>query len=356
MKAEYTVSLYVICFLLLGIGTSVTPTGASEVTVRLADINSAITLPPGNFRWLDVADYQFDGTWIETYDYTQADVTVTYEIANGILRGTLTAFNLKPNFAYQLKLNGSSGTPSNEDIGLAGRWWQEQWNGSQWTNGQNLNNKGDGSFPNPNDVLYFARRDIPDATSPTGLLYKYTGYIVFNYFITDENGHASLPFEVNSSYHVLWKTTQRTWTAADGPIKSATFDPDPALSPAYNTDYGEATVSIFGEWERLPVGEIFPEIGDDFEAQLVLTEESFHGSGGEYAGGWAAAMSANIIPFPVDVDQDRDVDIYDLALFGLAYGSSAGEVNFDDSCDFDRDNDVDMGDLDNFALNFGQVY
>jgi hypothetical protein len=76
--------------------------------------------------------------------------------------------------------------------------------------------------------------------------------------------------------------------------KTHTFDVDPATSLAYDTDYGEATVSIFGEWERLPVGGVFPNIGDDFEAQLILTEESFHGSGGQYAGGWAAAMSADI--------------------------------------------------------------
>ncbi len=223
---------------------------------------------------------------------------MTYEIVAGSSGGTLTATNLKPNFAYQLKLNGIAGTPSNEAIGLAGRWLQEEWNGTQWANGQNLNNKGDGSSPNPNDVLYFARRDVADPTSPTGLRYKFTGYLVFDYFIAGENGVANFSFETASSYHVLWKTTQRTRTASDGPIKTATFDPDPALSPAYDTDYGDATISIFEEWERLPVGGIFPNIGDDFEAQLILTEESFHGSGGQYAGGWAAAMSADTPPFP----------------------------------------------------------
>ena len=207
----------------------------------------------------------------------------------------MTAVNLKPNFAYQLKLAGNPDVDAgaNEHIGLAGRWWQEQWNGSAWVNGQNLNNKGDGSSPSPNDDLYFARRDIPEASSPTGLLYKFTGYLVFDYFITDENGDAIVSFETNSSYHVLWKTSQRTWTASDGPIKTHTFDVDPATSPAYDTDYGESSVSIFGEWERLPVGGIFLQPGD-YIAELILTEESFHGSGGTFAGNWAAAMGANI--------------------------------------------------------------
>ena len=129
MKAEYKLSLYVICFLLLGIGTFVTPTSAYEVTVHLADINSATTIPPGNFRWLDVANQPFSQFFRENYDYTQADVEVTYEIVGDSFQGTLTATNLKPNFAYQLKLSGIPGTAANERIGLAGRWWQEQWNG-----------------------------------------------------------------------------------------------------------------------------------------------------------------------------------------------------------------------------------
>jgi hypothetical protein len=141
-------------------------------------------------------------------------------------------------------------------IGLAGRWWQEEWDGSQWTGGQNLNTKGDGSSPNPNDLLYFARRDDPDTTSPTGLNYRYTGYLVCDYFITDENGDALLDFEANSSYHVLWNTVQLSHTSNDGPEKSATFNPDPAQT-AYDTDFDESTITIFGEWERLPVGGIY---------------------------------------------------------------------------------------------------
>jgi hypothetical protein len=165
MKAEYKLSLFVICFLLLGIGTFVTPTSASEVTIYLEDINSATTIPPGNFCRLDVANQPYGSNFIDTYDYTQADVTVSCEVVAGILQGTLMAFNLKPNFAYQLKLAGNPDldTDSNERIGLAGRWWQEEWNGTEWMNGQNLNDKGISLRPvypelNPNDVNYFARK------------------------------------------------------------------------------------------------------------------------------------------------------------------------------------------------------
>lgn len=262
------------------------------VTTNLDEIS---TTPSSSYRWLDVADQAYSQDYQSSYNYTLATVEVVYDAIGNSLHGTLTATNLKPNFAYQLKLAGNPDidADANERIGLAGRWWQEEWDGTKWTNGQNLNNKGDGSSPSPNDNTYFSRRDITDSTSPTGLHYRYTGYLVFDYFITDQDGKAALEFEANSSFHVLWKTTQRTPTTSDGPPKTATFDVDPLLAPAYDTDYGEANVTIFGEWERLPVGGVFLQPGD-YTADIILTEESFHGSGGSLAGNWAAAMAAPI--------------------------------------------------------------
>jgi len=256
--------------------------------VNLEDIDSGHTSPTGDYRWLDMANQSYSSSYRNSYNYTQASVTLTYDETGESFHGTLNATNLKPNFAYQVKLSGISGTPSNELIGLAGRWWQEEWNGTAWSNGQNLNNKGNGSSPNPNDILYYARKNITNVTSPTGLKYRYTGYLVFDYFLTDEYGNATLNFEANSSYHVLWKTLQRTRTVDDGPLKSSTFDANITL-PAYDTDYPLQTVDLFGEWERLPVGGIFLQSGD-YSAQFILTEESFHGDGGTFSGNWAAAM------------------------------------------------------------------
>jgi hypothetical protein len=264
----------------------------AHFTVYLEDLDSGLTSPTGVYRWLDVANQLYSTTYRVSYNYTQANVSVTYDTQGNTLNGTLDATNLKPNFAYQLKLVGTSGTAANERIGLAGRWWQEEWNGTAWTNGQNLNDKGNGSSPNPNDLVYFSRRNITDPTSPTGLHYKYTGYLLFDYFITDEQGDATVLFETGSCYHVLWKTTQRTRTDDDGPLKTTTFIASPS-SPAYNTTYPTQTISLFGEWERLPMANV-PLSPGDYTAQLVLTEESFHGDGGQYAGNWAAAMSATI--------------------------------------------------------------
>lgn len=119
--------------------------------------------------------------------------------------------------------------------------------------------------------------------------------MVFNYFITDSNGYAFVPFEVSSSYHVLWKTTQSyEYDSDDGPIKTTTFEPPNPTHPAYiDTSYPLGTVEIIGEWERKPVGGIYLP-PHPYSCEFVLTEESFHGSGGAHAGNWAAAMGANI--------------------------------------------------------------
>jgi len=276
--------------------------GGDEDTTYLHDIDSGLTSPTGDYRWLDVANQIYKDQYINKYNYTKATVGIQFNTDEGILQGGLTAKNLKPNFTYQVKLAGNPqlNPEANENIGFAGRWWQETWNGSAWTGGQNLNNKGDtGSSPNPNDEVYFSRKDIPDLTSPTGLKYRYTGYMVFDYITTDDRGNASFSFTVDNSYHVLWKTTQSVHTASDGPVKTRNFDVKKSL-PAYDVDYPPQTVSIFGEWERLPVDGVFLAPGT-YNCKFFLTEESFHGGGGTYAGNWAAAMGAPIsfeIPAP----------------------------------------------------------
>ena len=190
----------------------------SVTTGFLEDIDSGTTSPTGDYRWLDIANQSYSESYRTTYNYTQATVEINYLPVDETLSGTLTATNLKPNFAYQLKLVGIPGTAENEQLGLVGRWWQEEWDGTEWTNGQNLNNKGDGSSPNPNDNNYYTRNDITDETSPTGLHYRFTGYLLFDYFITDGYGNATISFDTGSCYHVLWKTTQRSRTLDDSPL------------------------------------------------------------------------------------------------------------------------------------------
>ena len=248
--------------------------------------------PSGSYRWLDVAGQAYGSNYQQTYAYSQATVNVAYDTTGSSFRGTLTAANLKPNFAYQLKLEGTPGTADNEKIGYAGRWWQEEWIGTAWANGQNLNNKGDGFSPNPNDQTYLTNRDILYGTSLTQHKYRFMGYLVFNYFITDNNGAAKIQFETGSSYHVLWKTSQHSSTTNDGPEKTVTFDPSASESAYSGTDYPSNTVSIFGEWERLPPGQVNLQ-PETYNCQIILTEESFHETAA-LAGSWAGAMNANL--------------------------------------------------------------
>ena len=283
MKSQVFVTILAFVFLTSTIGFL--PSAHANNQVSMGPID-----PSGSYRWLDVAGQAYGSNYLSTYAYSQATVNVAYDATGSSLRGTLTATNLKPNFAYQLKLAGTLSAADNEKIGYAGRWWQEEWIGTTWANGQNLNDKGDGSSPNPNDGTYLENRDILESTSPTNHKYRFTGYLIFDYFITDNNGAATLQFETGNSYHVLFKTTQQSNTANDGPTKTATFGP--TSQPAYDTIYPSKTVSIFGEWERLQPGQVNLQ-PETYNCKIILTEESFH-EPDALAGSWAGAMNANL--------------------------------------------------------------
>ena len=275
----------------------------------------------GGYRWQDIAGNEYSASYRTSYGYnlpTVVEVQISFDESAATFNGSLTATNLKPNFTYQTKLAGFAGTESNEFIGLTGRWWQEEWNGVEWANGMNLNNKGDGSSPNPNDVLYFARKDSIDLTSPTGKNYKFTGYLPFGFFTTDENGNAAIQFEANSAFHVFWNTIQRTPGSNDGPTHTHIFDPDP-LQPAYDFDYPSSSITVFGEWERLPMGGVYLPVGD-YDCQFILTEESFHGwpLGSSYPGNWASVMGADI-QFTIE---DDDPLFVQLSSFSAESGNS----------------------------------
>jgi hypothetical protein len=327
---------------------------APAASVSLLDIDSGLTSPTGEYRWLDVAGRSYSSSYRSSYNYTQASVQVSYGSISDVFGGTLSATNLKPNFAYQLKLAGTAGTASSERIGLAGRWWQETWNGTAWS-GWNLNDKGTGYPPTPNDTAYFATRDTADASSPTGKKYRYTGYLVLDYFVTDNLGRATVSFRADSSYHVLWKDSQRVRVAEDGPMKWSTFTPRP--SAAYDTSYPASTVGIFGEWERLPEGSITLANGG-YSCQVVLTEESFHGVDGTYSGNWAAAMGADIsfsLTKPGDSNADGKIDGGDLGAWQQHYDPLGWNADNWTMGDWNHDGKIDGGDLALWQQNYDPI-
>ncbi len=99
---------------------------AGRPSLARAQPRTSVTLTPytsGAFRWKDVAGNLYAMAFRESYSYTQSTVVITYHNRGDALRGTLQATNLKPHFAYQLKLSGlpESDTNSNENLGFSGR-------------------------------------------------------------------------------------------------------------------------------------------------------------------------------------------------------------------------------------------
>ncbi|MBP7051962.1 MAG: hypothetical protein KBE65_13190 [Phycisphaerae bacterium] len=271
----------VICLAVILIGT-VTPVGADICNLSL-DYDTGWPWP-GNQRWKDVAGNMYEGTpdmTASSADYAGASVSVSYDVVGSQLTGTVTATGLKPNFAYQLKLEGSSDAWTNTTLADLGR------------------------------------------TSGT------TGYLPFGMLVTDGSGNATTSFVTDSSYHVLFRTSDSTGTtgtygfgmpaAYDGPITYVTFNPDPA-SEWYATDYGPATVGIYAQSElyttpgKAKPGELVLPDGD-YICKFVLTEESFHDTSGTFhpgwgiwsgapAGSWASPFKGEIsftVPAPVPV-------------------------------------------------------
>lgn len=292
-----------------------------EHRARAATVNLQSSGASTHLRWEDTSNQLYATTYSDNFDYASntdsgvgaTSVSVTFADTGTQFSCTLNATNLKPNFAYQLKLDGGpASAAANENLGYAGRWWREEWNGTGWANGQNLNiqppvaNADD--YPNTkslNDEQYDKEKVLLYEDSTTQLRYKFTGYLLMGYFITDASGGVSnQAFTLDNSYHVLWKDGSnqegyRPHTDSDGPLLEADLnEPTDYTSLAYTgTSYGNTELDIFGEWERLPQDGIsLPE--DTYTVNLRLTEESFHtpwdSSGNDTGGYWATVMDSDI--------------------------------------------------------------
>lgn len=274
------------------------PLTAWADTVQLQPVSGS----SNNNRWMDIADNQYSSAYQSSYAYAQPTVTLSYTHTAATFSGTLTAIGLKPNFAYQMKLVGNSDLDNwtNERLGYAGRWWRVQ--------------------PNPgnsNDTDYGNHKDEPN--------YTYQGYLLFDYFSTDQQGNATVNFSANSSYHVLWASTDSTGAGTghrspgmnDSAVVYSDFTASVAINyAAYTTDYGNAHVGIYAEWEsdRALPGQLSFPVGE-YLCKFVLTEESFHQSG--LGGGWTSVLEAdvNFVTIPDgDVNIDGVVNTADILL------------------------------------------
>lgn len=253
------------------------------------------------YRYRDVLNNRYQGaptTGAYAGQYAGSGL-VTYDLTPGAtLAGTITANGLQPNFAYQIKLQGqptgprrnSAGQPysltskanwSNEEIGKVGRWWCVE-----------HGNLTDGQLAGHNGHLIL-------------------GYLVFDFLVTDSTGHASCPVNLDSSWHVLWKESQRTRTANDSVSKLVTvaWDPNAYEAPEFDPYrvpqvFVAGPSNVYAEWEStrgLP-GSIQLAAGE-YACRLLLTEESFHNDFGDTAypdgGFWAHALSDEALTFTI---------------------------------------------------------
>jgi hypothetical protein len=237
------------------------PGRADVTTIQLDPISS-----PGGMYWRDITGTSYSPAFQSAFTYSNAGVSIAYNTYDlSYFTGTLIASGLKPNFAYQMKLNGkptniwgpSGDDATNERIGYIARWWR--------------NSPGPG---NANDADYNAHHADP--------AYTYTGYLVYDFFVTDATGSAIVPFQSDNSYHVLWKTSQRAPGANDGPIH------------VYNVN--GTIVNLYGEWEptrALPGTLVLPP--GAYDVQFYLTEESFH----DPSAAWASVMKKDYVGFSI---------------------------------------------------------
>jgi hypothetical protein len=60
-----------------------------------------------------------------------------------------------------------------------------------------------------------------------------------------------------------------------------------------------------------------------------------------------------VVPRPGDINGDGRVDVSDLLLLAMAFGSLSGDPNYNPACDFNADGAVDVSDLLIMASNWG---
>jgi hypothetical protein len=279
---------------LLAIVSGAAAPGHAE-TAELNPVVGVTCWPHSTHRWMDIAENVYAQTYRDTYDYADALVILTYESSpDTTFAGHLSAVNLKPNFAYQMKLVGkptalwgAAGDDAvNELIGYTGRWWRNQ-----------------PDTGNSNDADYEAHHDDPG--------YIFEGYLLFDFFITDDAGAAEVDFAVDSSYHVLFWEHQRTPGACDSPVKWSTVTGS-AADPAYDVDVGPADIGVYAQIERLCTGTSTMPLGL-YDCRFLLTEESFHQSG-EIGGYWQSALVHDTIRFEISDMSDAGPPTHDVGL------------------------------------------
>lgn len=246
-------------------------------------------------RWRDIAAQPFSAEKKATYHYAQATIELDCAGSGATSEGTLTASGLKPNFAYQIKLNGKpvalysdeGDAWSNEQLGRAGRWWARQIRRSDGETVRQWRSKDD-------EADAWQARGFADDEHD----YVFEGYLLVGYLVTDGEGNASVPLRLDNSFHVLFRTDQRPPRPND-----ATPTPHDVVATAasgwYDADLPTRTVELYAEWEptRALPGQLVLPAGS-YCCSLFLTEESFH-EREPGSGNWATVLAADPVTFSI---------------------------------------------------------
>ena len=235
-------------------------------------LDAVPTTPESEPRWRDVAENTYSEAFRQSFRYEDAVATVDYETVGSTFTARFVADGLKPFFAYQLKFIAAHDSPGMERLGYLGRWW---WEGHQL---------------NVSDAEYEANKDDPAISS----------FLVFDYAVSDADGHIEKDISIDSTYHVLWRYGISGVPGVDlpGPNDGYSIETlvDPTVEPggAYDFDYGPDAIFVFGEYEHT-AGNVRPLPGElvmsegAYELTFLVTEESFH-SYDELGGSWQHAL------------------------------------------------------------------
>lgn len=216
--------------------------------------------------WKDVSGQGYGDDFARGFSYDKAVVRLAYNrSARGRFKARLKAEGLKPNFCYQVKLEGkpwgfwvyASDDVANEALGRAGHFWRAQ--------------------PEPREVSLEEFEADKDKQG-----YVFIGSVLLDFLVTDEHGKANVAVDSYSSLKMVWKPDQRTHQPGDGPIR------DYRLNGQTTEIYGENLAGGGAGSLELPVG--------PYNVQVSLTEESF----GDPEGAWARIMVAEDVSFEIE--------------------------------------------------------
>ena len=218
---------------------------------------------PDYERWKDAAGTPYSMQFRKQFSYKKdAEIRVAYQLNGPTFQARIEAKNLKPNFAYQIKLLGDyrRDIPSFERLGYNGRW--------------RLPIGGTNFIDEDYENTALAERQNIEA------------YILFDYFVTDKNGNAVRELYLDCSLHVLWRDDQLVNSVSEAMMDTFTIE----TSEAYEKQFETKKIKLYAEkehqrYQNQPERKDFLPEGN-YAVDLMITEESFHDSN-QFGGFWA---------------------------------------------------------------------